>query len=73
VAITHRKIAPRNARPIAENHGIDEQPIVRRRSTDMAFSTGQHVLDLEPLIVAQSIAMHWSASLLPTTHESEKK
>jgi hypothetical protein len=73
VAVTLGQIAPRDARAIAENHGVDEQPIVRRRSSDMAFAAGQNVLDQEPLVVAQSIAMHRPASLLPTTHESEKK
>ena len=73
VAVALGKITLRNARAITENHGVDEQPIVQRRPSDMALAAGQHVLDSEPLVVAQSIAMHLSASLLPTTHESEKK
>jgi hypothetical protein len=39
----------------------------------MTFAAGQEVLDLVPLVVAERIAMHVSASRLPTPHESETK
>jgi hypothetical protein len=39
----------------------------------MAFAAGQEILDLVPLVVAQGVAVHASASRLPTPHESESK
>ena len=73
IAETIRQITPRHARPIAEDDGIDEQAIVLGRAADMALAAGQKIFDLDPQVVAQSMAMHPSAPLLPTTHESEKK
>src|SRR5262249_23795744 len=39
----------------------------------MALAAGQKILDLVPLVVAQGVAVHASASRLPTPHESETK
>ena len=72
IAETIRKITPGYAGTIAEDDGIREHAIVHRCATNMAVAAGQEVLDLQPLIVAQSMAMHVSASQLPTTQESEK-
>jgi hypothetical protein len=47
-----RKVTPRDARPISEQNGLDEQPIIRRRAADMAFAAGQKILDPIPLVVA---------------------
>ena len=46
------KIAPRDARSISEKNGLNEQPIIRCSATNMAFTTGQKILDPVPLIVA---------------------
>ena len=56
-----RQIAPGNARPIAMENRLDEKPIVRRRAADMPLSPGKKILDPIPLIIAQSISIHWSA------------
>ena len=73
IAETLWQIAPGNARAIAEDDGIHEQAIVRGSPTDMAVAARQEILDPDPLVVAQSMAMHLSASELPTTYESENK
>ena len=49
---TLRKITPWDARPISEQNGFHEQPVIRRSASDMAFATGQKILDPIPLIVA---------------------
>ena len=68
------QIAPRDARAIAIDDRVDEQAIVGRRTADMALAAGQEILDLVPLVVvAQGVAVHASASRLPTPHESETK
>jgi hypothetical protein len=46
------QIAPRNAGSIAVQNGFDEQPIVRRSASHMAFSARQKILDPVPLVVA---------------------
>jgi len=56
-----RQIAPGNARPIAIENCVDEKPIVRRRAADMPLSPGKKILNPIPLIIAQSISIHWSA------------
>ena len=66
------QVPPGNSGPVAVDDGIDEQAIVGGRPPDVTFAAWQEILDLDPLIVAQSMAVHLSASLLPTTHESEK-
>jgi hypothetical protein len=47
-----RKIAPWDARSISEKNGLHEQPVIRCSATNMAFTTGQKILDPIPLIVA---------------------
>ena len=51
-----RQVAPRDAGAVAEQHCLDEQPIVLRRHTDVALTAGQKILDPIPLVVAQAIA-----------------
>src|SRR5712671_146341 len=58
---TRRQITPRNTRSIPVENGFDEQPIVRRSATDVAFTAGQKILDPLPLVVSQSKALHGSA------------
>src|SRR5690606_32202951 len=71
VPVPLRQITPGNAGAIAVDDGIDEQPVVGRRPADVTFAAGQEVLDLVPLVVAERIAMHVSASRLPTPDQSE--
>jgi hypothetical protein len=73
VPVSLGQIAPRHARPIPIDHGIHEQAVVGCGAADMAFATGQEVFDPDPLIVAKCVAVHPSASRLPTVHESENK
>ena len=47
-----RKIAPWDPCSIPEKNGLHEQPVIRRCATNMAFATGQKILDPIPLIVA---------------------
>jgi hypothetical protein len=51
IAKALRKIAPRHARPIPEQNGFHEQPVIRRRAADMAFAARQKILDPIPLVV----------------------
>jgi hypothetical protein len=68
-----RQIAPRHPCPITIEHGLDEQPIVRRGNPDRAFPSGQQALDSFPLVVAQSKPPHHrSASNKLTAYESKK-
>ena len=46
------KIAPGNPGSISVQNGFDEQSIVRRRASHMAFATRKKILDPIPLIVA---------------------
>ena len=48
---TLRKITPWNAGSIPVQNRLDEQPIIRRRTADMAFAARQKILDPVPLIV----------------------
>jgi hypothetical protein len=56
-----RQIAPGNARPIAIDNRVDEKPIVWRRAADMPLTPGKKILNPLPLIIPQSISIHWSA------------
>jgi len=60
VAEALRQVAPREAGAVAEEHRLDEQPVVLGRDPDMAISAGQQVLDPLPLIIAQGMAAHGS-------------
>jgi hypothetical protein len=73
VTVSLRQVAPRDARAITIDHGIDEQTVVGCSAADMSLPTGKEIFDLVSLVVAQSIAMHVSASPQPTPHESETK
>jgi hypothetical protein len=52
VTKTLRQITPRNAGSISVQNGFHEQSIVGSGATDMAFATGQKILDPIPLVVA---------------------
>ena len=56
-----RQITPRDACPVSVKNGFDKQSVVCRGTTDMSFTPGQKILDLIPLIVSQSKALHGSA------------
>ena len=51
IAETLWKITPWNAGSISIENRFDEQPIIRRRTADMAFAARQKILDPIPLIV----------------------
>ena len=57
-----RQIPPGDTGTVAIQHSLDKQPIVRRRAPHMPFSPGQRILDPIPLVIAQSVTMHRSAS-----------
>ena len=46
------QIAPWNASPVSVQDGFDEQPIIGRRASYMAFAAGQKIPDPVPLVVA---------------------
>jgi hypothetical protein len=58
-AVTLRQVTPGDAGAIPIDHRIHEQTVVGGRTAGMAFPAGQEILDLFPLIVAQSIAVRW--------------
>jgi hypothetical protein len=62
VAETLRQIAPRDAGAIAIQDRLDEQAVVRRGHADMFLPPRQQVFDPVPLVVAQCVAAHRSAS-----------
>jgi hypothetical protein len=70
-----RQIAPGNARPIAVENRVNEKPIVSSRAADIPLTPGKKILNPIlnpiPLIISQSIPIHWSALKKPTTYESE--
>lgn len=55
------KIAPRNARPVAIDYGLNKKSIVCCGSANVTFTAGQEIFDLIPLIVSQSVTLHRSA------------
>ena len=61
IAETRGQITPGDSGSISIENGFDEQPIVRRSATDVAFTAGQKILDPLPLVVSQSKALHGSA------------
>ncbi len=69
VAKAPGQIAPGDAGAKPEQHGFDEQAVVRRRAAHMAFPARQNVFDPIPLVVAHCISSHRSAPLGPTAHE----
>ena len=52
VAETLGQIAPRDTSSVSVQDCFDEQPIVSRRASYMAFAAGQKILDPAPLVVA---------------------
>src|SRR5436305_13224918 len=56
-----RQIPPWNARPIAVEHRLDEQPIVLGGHANIAFTAWKQVFNPSPLIVMQAVPMHRSA------------
>lgn len=56
-----RKVTPRDARAITVKDSLNKKPVVHRRATNMAITTGKKILDPIPLIVPQSITTHRSA------------
>ncbi len=53
IAEALREVAPRHTSPIAIQHCLHEQPVVRCRHSHMTLLPGQQVPDTLPLIVAQ--------------------
>jgi len=51
-AETRRQVTPGNASSVPVENRIDEQPVVGRRAANVAFATGQKILDPIPLIVS---------------------
>jgi hypothetical protein len=52
IAEARRQIAPRNTGSEPVQNGFNEQPVIRRRPSDMAFATRQNIFDSIPLVVA---------------------
>jgi hypothetical protein len=52
IAEALRQIAPRHTGSEPVQNCFNEQPIIRRRASDMAFATRQNILDPIPLVVA---------------------
>src|SRR5229473_5299843 len=71
IAEARGQIAPRNTGSEPVQNGFNEQPVTRRRASDVAFATRQNILDPIPLVVAQAKALHLSALLKPTSQESD--
>lgn len=57
-----RKVTPGNTRTISIQYGFHEQMVVRNRAADMTFPTGKKSLYPLPLVVAQTVSPHPSAS-----------
>jgi hypothetical protein len=52
IAEARRQIAPRNTGSESVQNGFNEQPVIWRRASDIAFATRQNILDPIPLVVA---------------------
>jgi hypothetical protein len=61
IAETLWKIPPRDAGPKSIQNRFDEQSVVGRRASHVAFAAGKKILDPIPLVVAQCIPSHRSA------------
>jgi hypothetical protein len=73
IAEAFGQVAPGNTGPVAVEHRLDEQPIIRRRDADPALLPRQQVLDSVPLVIVQAIAAHRSAPNRLTAYESENR
>jgi len=71
IAEALRQIAPRNARTVAIQDRLDEQPIVRRRHPDVTLPSGKQLPDAIPLVIAKAIPSHGSAPKWLTPYESK--
>jgi hypothetical protein len=71
VAEAFGQVAPGYAGPVAVEHRLDEQPIIRRRDADPALLARQQMLDPVPPVVTQAIAAHRSAPNKLTAYEPE--
>jgi hypothetical protein len=71
IAEALRQITPRHTSAITIQHGLDEQPVVRRRYPHMTLLARQQLPDTLPLIVAHAIASHRSAPNRLTPYESK--
>lgn len=56
VAESLGQVAPRNARAVAVEHGLDKQTVVPGGDADGALATGQEVAKGVPLVIAKGIA-----------------
>jgi hypothetical protein len=56
-----RQIPPRNARPIAVEDRLDEQPIILGGRPNMAFTAWKQVFNPFPLVIMQAVTMQRSA------------
>jgi hypothetical protein len=52
IAEARRQIASRNTGSEPVQNGFNEQPVIRRRTSDMAFAPRQNILDPIPLVIA---------------------
>jgi hypothetical protein len=52
IAKARRQIAPRNTGSEPVQNGFNEQPVIWRRASNVAFATRQDILDPIPLVVA---------------------
>ena len=52
------QVPPRNAGPVAVQHGFDKQSVVFRGHPDLAFAARQQALDPLPLLIPQRVTAH---------------
>ena len=52
------QIAPGDASPVATDHRLHKEPIVRSRPADMTLSSRQEIPDPLPPVVSQAVAPH---------------
>lgn len=70
VAKAFGQVAPGNPRPVAIQHRLDKQTVVRRRHSDLPLTPRKQIANPLPLIVPQAVASHRSAPKSLTPHES---
>src|SRR5260370_24769347 len=63
IAEARRQIAPRNTGSEPVQNGFNEQPVIWRRTSDVALAAGQNILDPIPLVVASAKPLHRSTIL----------
>src|SRR4029450_3402522 len=67
------QVAPGHAGPVAVEHRLDKQPVVRRRDADPALLARQQMLDPVPLIVTPPRTAHRSAPKQLTAYEAKNR